>query len=80
MSTGMERAMNSEKLGARIMENGAMDQKIWALEVMWGKMVNFIFGDFSEIFGGFRVVYDLFINIFKTEGLFYKFLNAGTTS
>jgi hypothetical protein len=31
--------MNSEKLGARITGKGALDQKIWALEVFRGKIV-----------------------------------------
>jgi hypothetical protein len=31
--------MNSGNLGARIMENGAWNQKIWALEAFRGKMV-----------------------------------------
>jgi hypothetical protein len=31
--------MNSEKLGARITGKGALDQKIWALEVFRGKTV-----------------------------------------
>jgi hypothetical protein len=34
----MERAMNSESLDARITENGALDKKIWAFEVL-GKTV-----------------------------------------
>jgi hypothetical protein len=33
----MQSAMNSENMGARIMENGALDQKIWALEAFRGK-------------------------------------------
>jgi hypothetical protein len=32
MNARIKRAMNSKKLGARIMRNGALDQKIWALE------------------------------------------------
>jgi hypothetical protein len=31
--------MNSENLGARITENGALDQKRWALEAFRGKVV-----------------------------------------
>jgi hypothetical protein len=31
--------MNSENLGARIMQNGALYQKIWALEAFRGKTV-----------------------------------------
>jgi hypothetical protein len=33
MNAGMERAMNSENVGTRIMENGAPDQKygLWRL-------------------------------------------------
>jgi hypothetical protein len=31
--------MNSENLGTRIMENGALDQKIWALKAFRGKTV-----------------------------------------
>jgi hypothetical protein len=38
--------MNSENLGVRIMENGALDRKIWGLEVFKGKM------PFSEGFWG----------------------------
>jgi hypothetical protein len=39
MNAIIERSVNSENLGARITENGALDQKIWALEVLKGKMV-----------------------------------------
>jgi hypothetical protein len=35
----IERAVNSENLGARIMRNGALDKKIWALEAFKGKTV-----------------------------------------
>jgi hypothetical protein len=35
----IERAMNSENLGARIMRNGALNKKIWALKAFRGKMV-----------------------------------------
>jgi hypothetical protein len=31
--------MNSENLGTRITENGALDRKIWALEALKGKIV-----------------------------------------
>jgi hypothetical protein len=31
--------VNSENLGARIMRNGALDKKIWALEAFKGKTV-----------------------------------------
>jgi hypothetical protein len=31
--------MNCKNLGTRIMENGALDRKIWALEVFKGKTV-----------------------------------------
>jgi hypothetical protein len=37
MNVGIERAMNSENLGARITENRALDQKIWASEVLGAK-------------------------------------------
>jgi hypothetical protein len=47
MSARIERGMNSENLGGRIMRNGALDQKIWALEAFKGKMI------FS---GGSRVI------------------------
>jgi hypothetical protein len=43
----MERAMNSENLGAIIKENEALDKKIWALEAYRGKTV---------ILGGSRVI------------------------
>jgi hypothetical protein len=39
MNARIERAMNSESLGARIMGNGPLDQKIWALEDFRGKIV-----------------------------------------
>jgi hypothetical protein len=39
MNARTERVMNSKNLGARIMRNGALDQKIWALEAYMGKMV-----------------------------------------
>jgi hypothetical protein len=35
----IERATISENLGARMAKNGALDQKIWALEAFRGKMV-----------------------------------------
>jgi hypothetical protein len=38
---------NSENLGARITENGALDREIWALEAFRGKMI------FSGVFLGF---------------------------
>jgi hypothetical protein len=37
--------MNSEKLGARITGKGALDQKIWALEVLEAKL------SFQEVLG-----------------------------
>jgi hypothetical protein len=37
MNARIERAMNSENLGARIIENRALDQKIWALEAFGAK-------------------------------------------
>jgi hypothetical protein len=37
MNVEMERAMNSENLGTRITENGSLDRKIWALEVLGAK-------------------------------------------
>jgi hypothetical protein len=39
MNARIERVMNSENLGAKIMGNGGLDQKIWALIVLKGKMV-----------------------------------------
>jgi hypothetical protein len=39
MNAGIERVVNSENLDARIMENGALDRKTWALEAFSGKMV-----------------------------------------
>jgi hypothetical protein len=39
MNTRIERVMNSKNLGARIMQNGDLDQKIWALGACRGKMV-----------------------------------------
>jgi hypothetical protein len=39
MNTRMERVMNSNNLGARIMENGALDKKIWALEAFKVKTI-----------------------------------------
>jgi hypothetical protein len=39
MKASIERVMNSKNLGARIMENGAWNQKIWALEAFRGKTI-----------------------------------------
>jgi hypothetical protein len=39
MNARIERAMNFENLGARIMENRALDRKIWAFEAFNGKTV-----------------------------------------
>jgi hypothetical protein len=47
MNARIERAVNSENLGARITENGALDQKIWALEAFRGKR------SFQECYGVF---------------------------
>jgi hypothetical protein len=46
MNAIIERVVNSENLGARITENGALDQKMWAIEAFRGKMV------FSVVFWG----------------------------
>jgi hypothetical protein len=37
MNARMKRAMNSKNSGARIVENGALDRKIWAFEVLVAK-------------------------------------------
>jgi hypothetical protein len=37
MNARMERAMNSENLGAIITKNRALDHKIWAYEVLGAK-------------------------------------------
>jgi hypothetical protein len=52
MNAGMERAMNSKNLGARIAENGALDKKTWAFEVL-GE--NGLFKRLWGISGMFRV-------------------------
>jgi hypothetical protein len=39
MNARIKRVMNSEKLGARITGNRALDQKIWALEASRGETV-----------------------------------------
>jgi hypothetical protein len=39
MNARIERVINSENLGARIMRNGALDQKIWALKACRGKTI-----------------------------------------
>jgi hypothetical protein len=39
MNARIERAINSDNLGVRITENGALGQKIWALEAFKGKTV-----------------------------------------
>jgi hypothetical protein len=57
MNAWIERAINSENLGARITENAAWNQKIWALEAFRGKIV-FLWGygailEFLEWLEGF---------------------------
>jgi hypothetical protein len=47
MNAGMQRAMNSKNLGARIAENGALDKKTWAFEVLGAKW------PFQEVMGHF---------------------------
>jgi hypothetical protein len=48
---------NSENLGVRITENGALDRKIWALEAFRGKMVfSGVFWGFLEFWNGWRVL------------------------
>jgi hypothetical protein len=39
MNACIESAMNYENLGARITENRALDQKIWAIEAFRGKTI-----------------------------------------
>jgi hypothetical protein len=39
MNARIERVMNSRNLGARIMENRALDKMIWAFEAFNGKTV-----------------------------------------
>jgi hypothetical protein len=50
MNAEMERAINYESLGARIMENKALDQKIWAFEILGAKL------SFHEVLGLLRKV------------------------
>jgi hypothetical protein len=48
---------NSENLGARNTENGALDQKIWALEALRGKIVFVgVFWFFLKFWSGWRVL------------------------
>jgi hypothetical protein len=47
MNETMERAMNSENLGARIMKNEALDQKIMAFKALVAKR------SFLEVLGQF---------------------------
>jgi hypothetical protein len=54
MNTRKERAMNSENLGTRITENGALDQKIWGLEAFGGG--HGLFTRFWGNYGFFGVV------------------------
>jgi hypothetical protein len=50
MNARIERAMNSKNFGARITKNGALDQKLRALEVIRGKMtISGCFGGISRI-------------------------------
>jgi hypothetical protein len=62
--------MNSEHLGTRITENGALDQKIWALEAFRGKMV-FLEGS-REYLWNFRVVEGFW---HKRQGLLWSLEN-----
>jgi hypothetical protein len=50
MNARIERVMDSENLGARITENGALGQKIWALEAFRGKTVFF-----KRFWGNYRI-------------------------
>jgi hypothetical protein len=47
MNARMKRAMNSKNSGARIVENGALDRKIWAFEVLVAKW------SFQDVLGAF---------------------------
>jgi hypothetical protein len=49
MNARIERVMNSENLGARIMENGALDQKMWLWKLSGAKQSSGIF----EVVGEF---------------------------
>jgi hypothetical protein len=51
MNVRMERAINSENLDARITENGALDQKIWAFEVLGVKW------SFQEVLRGISIIF-----------------------
>jgi hypothetical protein len=39
MNARIEREMDSENLGARIMRNEALNQMVWDLEALMGEMV-----------------------------------------
>jgi hypothetical protein len=67
MNAGMERAMNSENLGARIMENGALYQKIWALKVLGAKQ------SFQEVLGHFLNVQSSWRAFVTKTGAYAKF-------
>jgi hypothetical protein len=68
--------MNSENLGARIMENGAWNQKIWALEAFRGKMVSLggsgAILEFFEQLEGFAQKTRALANFGDFSGIFVK--------
>jgi hypothetical protein len=57
MNARIERAVNSENLGARITENRTLNQKIWVEESFSGKTVfSGVFWGNSGIWSGWRVL------------------------
>jgi hypothetical protein len=57
MNACIESAMNYENLGARITENRALDQKIWALEAFRAKQSFYeVLGQFWNFWSDWRVL------------------------
>jgi hypothetical protein len=71
MNARIERAMNFENLGTRIMENKALDQKIWLWKLSGAKR------SFQEVPGGICGFFVNFCNYFsKLKGLAITFPHA----
>ncbi len=72
--------MNSENLGTRIVENGALNQKIWYLEVFSGKTVfsggSEEFLQFLEWLEGLGAKYRGSCKIWGFFGDFWEFLEC----
>jgi hypothetical protein len=78
MNARMERAINSENLGTRNAGNRALDQKIWALEVLGPKQsFEEVLGHFGNVRSGWRALVQKDRDLCEIWGIFRDFSGIG---